>query len=158
MQLPSRKDSNLKNAILKRTPSMLPTTPTRLMSPSTIIGPSVTADDPYLLGTPDANLSLKETWVRNQLNERASEYKQVRKLSVVVGTWNVNQKVPGADCSMEEWLHLDLDPDIIAVGLQEIDMTAQAMIKQETDASVDWVAALDSEIFGAKSRYVRVCF
>jgi hypothetical protein len=59
---------------------------------------------------------------------------------------------------MEEWLHLDLDPDIIAVGLQEIDMTAQAMIKQETDASVDWVAALDSEIFGAKSRYVRVCF
>jgi hypothetical protein len=144
--------SNSSRKMLQRTASMASTKTTpNVFSPTSSI-----MDDPYLLSTPDVNLSLKETWVRNQLKERASEYKQIRKLSVVVGTWNVNQKVPTADCSMEEWLHLDLDPDIIAVGLQEIDMTAQAMIKQETDASVDWVAALDSEIFGAKSKYVRV--
>lgn len=125
-------------------------------SSNTSMYSNVILDDPYLMNANETNLSLKESWVRNQLKDRASEYKQTRKLSVVVGTWNVNQKLPKADTSMEEYLHLDLDPDIIAVGLQEIDMTAQAMIKQETEAATDWISALDSEIFGAKSKYMRV--
>ncbi|KAL0484152.1 inositol polyphosphate 5-phosphatase [Acrasis kona] len=145
-----KRSSSIRGSTSLRSPSMAPST---VFSPST----SSVMDDPWMLRVPDdGSISWKEGQIRKQLKERSSEYEQKRKLSVVVCTWNVNQKLPNAETSMEELLHLDLDPDIVAVGLQEIDMTANAMIKQETEAREGWVQALDNEIFGAKSKYVRL--
>ena len=64
---------------------------------------------------------MKESFIRKELKKRAVEYEQKRKLSVVVCTWNVNQKLPNAESSMEEMFHLDLDPDFID-SHREIDL------------------------------------
>jgi hypothetical protein len=96
----------------------------------------------------------KEEWLKNQLKARATHYTDTRKMHVVIGSWNVNSKVP--ERGMDEWLRFDLNPDIIAIGLQEIDMTAKAMLQQETAASEEWLKAVERELQNAKSKYKRV--
>lgn len=61
-------------------------------------------------------------------------------ISVVVGSWNVNQKQPPAEAQLRRWLHLDTDPppDVVGVGLQELDMSVGAMLREETPAAAPW--------------------
>ena len=66
------------------------------------------------------------------------------KLRIVCGTWNVNEKMPSmsASSNMEsdarQWLHLHNYPDIVVLGLQEIEMTANAMLKEQTIQKYVW--------------------
>ncbi|EFC44909.1 phosphatidylinositol polyphosphate 5-phosphatase [Naegleria gruberi] len=58
---------------------------------------------------------------------------------------------------IDEWLHLNEQPDIIAIGLQEIDMTAEAMLKKETQSKLEWIQVLESELqCSSKSKYIRL--
>lgn len=56
----------------------------------------------------------REEWVKQQLRARAAQYIETKKFTVVVGSWNVNSKVP--ERGLDEWLRFDLNPDIIAIG------------------------------------------
>lgn len=56
----------------------------------------------------------KEEFVKQQLKARSSQYLETKKFTVVVGSWNVNSKVP--ERGLDEWLRFDLNPDIIAIG------------------------------------------
>ena len=60
---------------------------------------------------------------------------------------------------LDEWLHLSEQPDVIAIGLQEIDMTAEAMLKKETQTKQEWIQVLESELQCsslAKMKYQRL--
>lgn len=104
-------------------------------------------------------LAMRDQWIQQQLQKREMEYIEMRHLRLVCGTWNVNSKLPDpAEHPMDQWLHLSFQqqrqqqqhggrhsdyPDIIFIGLQEIDMSAQAMLKNETASRDAWIRTLE---------------
>ena len=59
----------------------------------------------------------------------------------VVGSWNVGSKFPdpSSGASFAQWLHADeFEAEVYAIGRQEIDMTAGALLREETEAGNIW--------------------
>eukprot|EP01065_Artemidia_motanka_P002778 TRINITY_DN11309_c0_g2_i6.p1 TRINITY_DN11309_c0_g2~~TRINITY_DN11309_c0_g2_i6.p1 ORF type:complete len:543 (+),score=120.39 TRINITY_DN11309_c0_g2_i6:74-1630(+) len=70
-------------------------------------------------------------------------------LSVAVCSWNVGERRPPP--GMGEWLLGDgAPPDIVAVGLQELDMSAAAIVKEATSSRHAWLDALQEHLPGYK--------
>lgn len=87
--------------------------------------------------------------LQKRLKVKEKEYTESKKLNVVIITWNVGQKIPQK--SLNELLHLkDVDADIYAIGLQEIDMSATAMLKEETEQGIAWDSLITSVIDSKK--------
>ncbi|KAF0974286.1 hypothetical protein FDP41_006896 [Naegleria fowleri] len=83
--------------------------------------------------------SRKDNWIQRQLKAKEEEFTEITPLSVVVCTWNVNNKFPSPDTSLAKWLLLDeFEADIYSIGMQEIDMTAGALLKEETETGQEW--------------------
>jgi phosphatidylinositol-bisphosphatase len=55
------------------------------------------------------------------------------------GTWNVNGKMPEL---LDGWLRTDQPPDLYAIGFQELDLSAQALVLGDTTRSHPWVEAI----------------
>jgi len=71
------------------------------------------------------------------LAKRRKEFIEVGLIKVLIGSWNVAEKQPKE--TLDKWLHLEENPDIIAIGLQEIDMSAlTVVIKEESNAGAFW--------------------
>jgi phosphatidylinositol-bisphosphatase len=84
---------------------------------------------------------VKDQFVQKRLKEREKEFVEPKKISLLCATWNVAQKIPHK--ALNEWFHLkSYDCDVYAIGLQEIDMSATAMLKEETDQGLAWDALL----------------
>eukprot|EP01080_Neovahlkampfia_damariscottae_P000573 gene573-8083_t len=100
--------------------------------------------------------SSKDEFLRQSLKDRESEFSELKNFKVAVCTFNVNEKVPGKNDSVVPWMHLEQEPDIICAGLQEVDMSAEAMVKIKTEASDDWAAYLDSQLESNGLKYKRI--
>jgi len=99
--------------------------------------------------------SLKDDWIKTQLKARENEFTEEHQLRVVVGTWNVNSKVPKQ--SLAAWLRLNkYEADIYVIGLQEIDMTAGALLREETEQGIAWSNRFDETFSQAESNYYQV--
>jgi len=92
-----------------------------------------------------ANLDSKE-WVANQLRMASSQYLERREITVAVCSWNVDQSRPQQSKWLSKWLQVPARPDIIAVGLQEVDMSMMAMKNQVTHAHEPWLKAIRQEL------------
>eukprot|EP01028_Stygiella_incarcerata_P008489 TRINITY_DN3701_c0_g1_i2.p1 TRINITY_DN3701_c0_g1~~TRINITY_DN3701_c0_g1_i2.p1 ORF type:complete len:754 (+),score=198.34 TRINITY_DN3701_c0_g1_i2:598-2859(+) len=79
---------------------------------------------------------VRREWITKQMRRREDEFAVLERAVVHVGTWNVNSKKTDED--INHWLRVDKAPDIIAIGLQEIDMTAGALVAQETAYGKYW--------------------
>lgn len=57
-----------------------------------------------------------------------------------MGTWNVNGKPPPTDPKiLREWLENEPDPpDVYAIGFQELDLSKEAFIFNETVREAEW--------------------
>ena len=76
---------------------------------------------------------------REELDKRRHEYIIHEPYKVYCATWNVNGQPPGS-ISLNEWLSTIEDPpDIYAVGFQEIDLSAEKIIRNETRIDRAWV-------------------
>ncbi|XP_017773007.1 PREDICTED: type II inositol 1,4,5-trisphosphate 5-phosphatase, partial [Nicrophorus vespilloides] len=64
---------------------------------------------------------------------------------IFVGTWNVNGKAPPTDVeNLKRWLNCsDEPPDIYAIGFQELDLSKEAFIFNETVREAEWQKALE---------------
>jgi len=83
--------------------------------------------------------SRKDNWIQRQLKAKEEEFTDITPISIVICTWNVNNKFPSTDTSLRSLLHLDdFEADIYAIGMQEIDMTAGALLKEETETGSEW--------------------
>lgn len=97
--------------------------------------------------------------VTAELNARVDEYSSSRDISIHVGTYNLNGKLPGE--SLIPWLFPDgedREPDIFAIGFQEIvQLTPQQILMTDPDKIRTWEAKIMETIArrsGGRSRYV----
>lgn len=62
----------------------------------------------------------------------------VHSYRIFVGTWNVNGQPPNG-ITVEEWLSSDeKPPDIYAVGFQELDLSKEAFLFNDTPREEEW--------------------
>ncbi|ORY00272.1 DNase I-like protein, partial [Basidiobolus meristosporus CBS 931.73] len=74
------------------------------------------------------------------LSSRASEYASKSKIRVHIGTYNVNGRVPSGE-SLSSFLRIspDDEPDIIALGIQEIvELTPTQIMSADTEKRLIW--------------------
>lgn len=86
---------------------------------------------------------MRENWIRDQLTRRIAEYSEERLLHVMCATWNVNAKRPSED--LAPWLKDSSlpEPDVYAIGFQEIvDLNAGNLLVDHT-AAKPWEAVIE---------------
>ncbi|RNF25379.1 putative inositol/phosphatidylinositol phosphatase [Trypanosoma conorhini] len=109
------------------------------------------------VGRDDNALSAEEAWVQQELQHYESLYTEQQELAVCLVTFNAACKKPPANLSSLIALNMTEDPsrpvDLVMVSLQEVDMGASAMLKEETEAATPWIAGLHAAI-GADSQTV----
>lgn len=72
-----------------------------------------------------------------QLKLKEQEYTQYQEFIIFIGTWNVNGQLPSI--SLKPWLSCDEDPpDLYAVGFQEIDLSKEAFLFNDTPREAEW--------------------
>ena len=86
----------------------------------------------------------EKAWVQTQLRLSASQYTEARDITVALCSWNIDQSKPGP--GMGEWLQVKKRPDVVAIGLQELDMSVSAMANQVTPAHEPWLKRLRHEM------------
>eukprot|EP00940_MAST-03C_sp_MAST-3C-sp2_P000451 g451.t1 len=74
---------------------------------------------------------IREQWLRKELRRREHSYIKKQNFRVIVATWNINAQIPDDSVSLAKWLKpaccsasssasVDVAPDIVVVGLQEM--------------------------------------
>lgn len=77
------------------------------------------------------------------MDRRKAEYTLFEPYKIYCTTWNVNLQVPDDELNLRELLATTEDsPDIYAVGLQEIDMSADTILRSETKPDYNWIAKI----------------
>jgi hypothetical protein len=73
----------------------------------------------FQIGQTNDDIDPKDEYIENILKTRTKEYTTENDLKLVVGTYNVNQKV--SKLTLSKWLYFDnFDADIYVIGLQGI--------------------------------------
>jgi phosphatidylinositol-bisphosphatase len=87
----------------------------------------------------------RSVFLTTQMRLREKEYTNSHAVTVFVGSWNVNGKSPKE--ALAPWLlqagHV---PDVVALGLQEFDMSTSALILSETAKVEPWIAAMGATL------------
>ncbi|XP_057654455.1 inositol polyphosphate 5-phosphatase OCRL isoform X1 [Diorhabda carinulata] len=79
----------------------------------------------------------RESMFKYQLKLKEPEFTQKQEFTIFVGTWNVNGQPPSV--SLKNWLSCDEDPpDLYAIGFQEIDLSKEAFLFNDTPREAEW--------------------
>ncbi|XP_018562659.1 inositol polyphosphate 5-phosphatase OCRL-1 [Anoplophora glabripennis] len=79
----------------------------------------------------------RESMLKYQLKLKEPEYTQKQEFTIFVGTWNVNGQAPSV--SLKPWLSFDdKPPDLYAIGFQEIDLSKEAFLFNDTPREAEW--------------------
>ncbi|XP_076445234.1 inositol polyphosphate 5-phosphatase OCRL-like isoform X2 [Babylonia areolata] len=96
----------------------------------------------------------REAVARRILSDREDEFIDLQKIKVFCGTWNVNGQSPCG--ALNKWLTVDHQPpDIYAIGFQELDLSREAFIFNESAREAEWQEAV-KDCLHAKGRYRKV--
>ncbi|CAG8454959.1 3089_t:CDS:10 [Ambispora leptoticha] len=95
-------------------------------------------------------------YVAKRLLDREAEFTEQKTISVFVGTWNVNGKF--ASDALDTWLMCETEPDIYAVGFQELDLSAEAFILNDSTREEDWTRAVARGLGDRASDYWKVVY
>ncbi|KAL0281009.1 UNVERIFIED_CONTAM: hypothetical protein PYX00_002139 [Menopon gallinae] len=105
----------------------------------------------------------REKTIKSYMSWKANEYTYTKTMRIFTGTWNVNGQQPG-NVNLINWLiGSDPDPnqqppDIYAVGFQELDLSKEAFLFNETPREQEWLDAVNSTLQSQrKVSYFRVC-
>eukprot|EP00026_Physarum_polycephalum_P002205 Phypoly_transcript_02210.p1 GENE.Phypoly_transcript_02210~~Phypoly_transcript_02210.p1 ORF type:complete len:894 (+),score=189.75 Phypoly_transcript_02210:175-2856(+) len=97
---------------------------------------------------------INSTWVASQLKSREAEFTKLLGITICLATWNVNGKKPSE--SLEPWLRdPTLQHDIYAVGFQELDLTAEALLLGDTTRAAPWEQQIMTTL-SLQGEYVRI--
>ncbi|EPZ33624.1 Endonuclease/exonuclease/phosphatase domain-containing protein [Rozella allomycis CSF55] len=99
---------------------------------------------------------IKDGYVTRELKEMEQEFTSKRNAKILIGTWNVNGKPPLGE-SLGPWLRQSTEPDLVILGFQELDLSAEAFLLKESARESEWTAAVDEGLKSTyRSRYRRV--
>lgn len=104
--------------------------------------------------------SFKDEWINMMLKDKELEYTTLQPIRVCVGTYNVNGKAPkdvaGVVTDLKPWLAFPADslPDIYAIGFQELDLSAEAFVFNDSNKEEDWCKAIELSL--ALGDYVKL--
>ncbi|XP_015123931.1 inositol polyphosphate 5-phosphatase OCRL-1 [Diachasma alloeum] len=109
-----------------------------------IVDPLVDLESPDLV-VPRRNIAsgktpvaARESVVRYQMACKEDDYTYTETYRVFIGTWNVNGQPPN-NVSIKEWLSSDrVPPDLYAVGFQELDLSKEAFLFNDTPREEEW--------------------
>lgn len=99
-------------------------------------------------------LAARESVVKLQMGMREEDYTNIRQFRVFTGTWNVNGKSPTV--SLADWLSCDPEPpDVYAIGFQELDLSTEVYIFNDTAKEGEWLCAVINGLH-PKAKYQKV--
>ena len=85
-------------------------------------------------------LAARESVIRAQMALREEKYTNLEMFRLFIGTWNVNGQ--NANQSLDDWLACDPNPpDIYALGFQELDLSTEAFVFNESPKEEMWFKA-----------------
>eukprot|EP00667_Euglena_gracilis_P006348 EG_transcript_6406 len=83
-----------------------------------------------------------------RLQARQADYGTLCTLTVVAATWNVAEHTPAEMThDLSDLFHASAPPDVIAISLQEVDMSPLAMTAGVTDKTRAWEAFITSQLY-----------
>ena len=86
-------------------------------------------------------IAARESVVRYHVALRETAYTDISQFSIFIGNYNVNGQPPSS--GLADWLAVDNDPpDIYAVGFQELDLSKEAFLFNETPREDEWLRAV----------------
>ncbi|EPY43189.1 inositol phosphatidylinositol phosphatase, partial [Angomonas deanei] len=91
-------------------------------------------------------LSPEDQWVQEELHYYEDSFCQEEALSFSITTFNVGCKKPQPPLNDLVNLGDGKPTDVIVMAFQEVDMSASAMLKEETEAAAPWVAACNAAV------------
>lgn len=96
---------------------------------------------PFVCAGGATPIAARESVVRYQMALRETAYTDLKQITVFLGTYNVNGQPPTS--RLADWLAVDDDPpDIYAVGFQELDLSKEAFLFNETPREDEWLKAV----------------
>ncbi|XP_066285621.1 type II inositol 1,4,5-trisphosphate 5-phosphatase-like isoform X1 [Branchiostoma lanceolatum] len=115
-------------------------------------GGSVSTMGPMLANRP----SVREPIVKMYMLKEEAKYTHVKSFRIFAGTWNVNGQ-PATE-NLKAWLATDsTPPDLYAVGFQELDLSKEAFLFNDSAREEEWVKAVTHGLHpGASYRRVRL--
>lgn len=88
-----------------------------------------------------APLAAREINIRLKMAMLEDQFMELKSFNIFIGSWNVN----GQNCSVslgENWLACDPSPpDIYAIGFQELDLSKEAFVFNDSAREEEWLQA-----------------
>lgn len=99
-------------------------------------------------------IAARESVVKYQMALKEEQFTHKQTFTVFCGTWNVNGQSP--DSQVQAWLAVDEDPpDIYAIGFQELDLSKEAFVFNESIKEDEWQAIVFASLH-PQAKYKRV--
>lgn len=87
------------------------------------------------------SLAARESVIRLHMEMKEDQYTELQSFRIFIGTWNVNGHPPTVSLG-EYWLACDPNPpDIYAIGFQELDLSKEAFLFNDTPREEEWFRA-----------------
>ncbi|KAJ2944472.1 hypothetical protein O0L34_g3818 [Tuta absoluta] len=101
-----------------------------------------------------APVAIRESLIKRKMSDKEQEYTYTKKFTIFCGTWNVNDKSPVIP--LKGWLSVDKEPpDIYAIGFQELDLSKETFLFDQTIREEEWYNAV-THYLDSRARYVKV--
>ncbi|XP_019858595.1 PREDICTED: uncharacterized protein LOC109586818 [Amphimedon queenslandica] len=89
--------------------------------------------------------SMRDCLIQRELHERENDFCVREPLTLFCGTWNVNGQYPIQ--RVDKWLvYQETIPDIFAIGFQELDLSPEALLRNETSREEPWIDLVESSL------------
>lgn len=101
--------------------------------------------------------SIKEQWVQKEMRAREAQFTTYDQIRLFVGTWNVNGKY--ATQTLSPWLQTEDDseePDFYILGFQELDLSAEAFLLNDSIREEEWCGAVVSGLGAKAEKYTKL--
>lgn len=99
----------------------------------------------------------REYAIKCMLDRKQDQFIDLQGITVYIASWNVNGKSPGSIC-LSEWLGRTPEPpDIYAIGFQELDLSKEAFLFNDTPKEDEWRYVIRDKILKYLLQSVQSC-
>uniref|UniRef100_A0A8D8LNM2 Type II inositol 1,4,5-trisphosphate 5-phosphatase n=1 Tax=Cacopsylla melanoneura TaxID=428564 RepID=A0A8D8LNM2_9HEMI len=90
-------------------------------------------------------VAARDSVIKYQMGMMEDEYTYTQGIQIFIGTWNVNGQSPSV--SLSDWLSFTTDPPhVYAIGFQELDLSKEAFLFNETPKEGEWLRAVTKSL------------